>query len=152
MKPTALAVALSLALLLTLAACGDSEPTVTINGRPVKVPAGTSAFNQAFGEKMREAAEKARAFSERGLVAADVQRYLELSPKWRELAGNPGATEKMLSENGMAVLEWASLQGRIMTLMASIKMDAVSEKLKADAEVVRPFMPQIEAALKPPPR
>ena len=146
--------ALALSLLVLLAACGDSEPTVTINGQPVEIPQQgmPAGMGEAFGEKLREASERARAFSERGLVAADVQRYLALMPKWRETAGQPDAAKAMLTANGESLLEWSVLMGRMATLMASIKMNSVSDKLKADADVVRPFMPQIEAALKPPPR
>jgi hypothetical protein len=131
-------------LLLLLTACGDDSPPagpqgkVTINGTTIDL--GSMAAD----------AERARVLSERALTKEDVERYLASLPDWQKVGKNPEEWRNVIERHGLGTSEWLMLHGRITAAFSALKMpDApVPTHHPGDADVVRPFLDRIDAALK----
>ena len=119
-------------LSLALAACGDDAPSS---------PQGTVA-----------AEEFARSRASRPLAAADVETFLAVYPTLAAANGDPAAMRRALERHGADPDRWHLTQTQIMLaytrlMMADMDKKPVPEAVKADAEVVRPFVARISAAI-----
>lgn len=98
-----------------------------------------------FGKRLR-----ADAMRTRRMTAADVERFLELSPRLREVRSDPAAVHKVLDESQASYREYATLSARIVAaqqLLAS-GQPAPDENIRGDMDAVRPYADRIDAALK----
>jgi hypothetical protein len=130
--------------LLFLAACGDDAPP-SGSGMKVKVNGQTIDVGG-----MQEASKRAMEMVNRPLTAADVERFLAVMPEVRRLgSGRDEDTSKILEKRGVFLAEWGPLVGRVMAAYQVLKHSpgSADAKVKADAEVVRPYVDRIEAVM-----
>lgn len=159
------------ALLGVLAACGGESgapsrdgsqpPTASASSEggtaPAHIPTATGAEIDAqlrdmspaqldrFGKRLR-----ADAMRTRRMTVADVERFLELAPRLREVRSDPAGIHKVLDESQASYREYATLSARIVAAqqLLAAGQPAPDESVRSDMDAVQPYVERIDAALK----
>ncbi|MFO0932813.1 MAG: hypothetical protein U1E39_08885 [Planctomycetota bacterium] len=93
---------------------------------------------------------RADAMRTRPMTAADVERFLELAPRLRDVRSDPAAVHKVLEDRQASYREYATLTARIVAAqqLLAAGQPAPDETLRRDMDAVRPYVERIDAALK----
>lgn len=105
----------------------------------------TPAQLDRFGKRLR-----ADAMRTRPMTTTDVERFLELAPRLRDVRSDPAAVHKVLEDSQASYREYATLTARIVAAqqLLAAGQSAPDEPLRRDMDAVRPYVERIEAALK----
>ena len=138
-------VALTLALLLALVACGDSSES---KPKPPSTPAeAIEAMKRSFGATAADrtaTAERIKSASTRPLTSADVEALLEFIPAMKAVEGDKKKQAELMTAKVLSTPEWSILFGRIMLAAGEAKSPRPDSKRAADVEVVRPYLDRLE--------
>jgi hypothetical protein len=143
--------AASFVLLAGVAGCGDGgartepPPGESHAAGPVAPPAPEGR------DGLDEAVARAPTRRARPLTSADVESFLATVADWRAARSQgPRAPGEALARHGHDATSWVELVGRLTALAALLEEPgrAVPADLAADAEVLRPHLARVAAALK----
>ncbi len=139
-------IAIGLALLLGVAACGGDEPPPSVRELEKK-----SGFDRKAIEEMMRASgglEGASKVISRPLTPKDVETFIAVFPEYSTSVRTPGGMKAVFDKHGLVATEWILIQSRILAAASSTRFPnaAASDLMKADAEIVRPYLDRIAAA------
>lgn len=140
--------ALGLVALLGVTACGKSdEPSPSAGG--IDKRAGFDP--KAMGDLLRSTggAEGMAKAASRPLTAQDVETFIAVFPEYQTAVRAPGGLQAFFDKHGLTS-DWVMMPARIMAAASAARLPGVasSERMKADAEVVRPFLDRLAGASK----
>jgi hypothetical protein len=140
--------------LLLAAAAGCGERGTPPGGPPPEgLPAADSGAAPATlgRDGLDEAAARAPTRRARPLTSADVESFLATVADWRAARSQgPRAPGEALARHGYDATSWVELVGRLTALAALLEESgrAIPADLAADAEVLRPHLARVAAALR----
>lgn len=141
-------IAIGLVLLLGIAACGGSDEASSTAGS-IDKRAGFDPKSMEDLLRSTGGAEGIAKAAARPLTTQDVETFIEVFPEYQTAVRAPGGLKAFFDKYGLTP-DWVMMPARIMAAAASARLPggASSERMKADAEVVRPFLDRLAGASK----